>query len=78
MPGKVQNWLQTDQGLGSLLSNPAALSGVAGIMAQAARQQTLAEVADYLDRIDEKVDDVLGKVDGTQVFSAGLNRSDVA
>jgi hypothetical protein len=58
IPGKVQNWLQTEQSLGSLLTNPAALSGVAGMMAQAAGQQTMAEVTDYLVRIDEKLDDV--------------------
>ncbi len=65
MPGKVKNWLQTEQGVGSLLSNPAALSGIAGLMAQVAGQQTMAEIVSYLDRIDTKVDDVLGKVDDT-------------
>ena len=30
VPGKVKNWLQTEQGVGSLLTNPAALSGVVG------------------------------------------------
>ena len=65
VPGKVKNWLQTEQGVGSFLTNPAALSGVAGLMAQAAGQQTMAEIANYLDRIDAKIDDVLGKVDDT-------------
>ena len=65
VPGKVKNWLQTEQGVGSLLTNPAALSGVAGLMAQVAGQQTMAEITNYLDRIDAKVDDVLGKVDDT-------------
>ena len=41
IPGKVQNWLQTEQGIGSILGNPAALSGVAGIMAQVAGQQAM-------------------------------------
>jgi len=54
VPGKVQNWLQTEQGLGSLAGNPAVLSGVAGVMAQAAGQQAVAEIADYLAKIDEK------------------------
>ena len=62
-PGVVQNWLQAEQGLGSMLSNPAALSGVAGIMAQLASQQATAEIMDYLARIDVKVDDVLRKQD---------------
>jgi hypothetical protein len=65
VPGKVKNWLQAEQGVGSLLTNPAALSGVAGLMAQVAGQQTVAEITNYLDRIDAKVDDVLGKVDDT-------------
>lgn len=65
IPGSVKSWLQAETGPASLLTNPAALSGVAGIMAQAAKQQTMAEIADYLVRIDEKVDDVLLKVDGT-------------
>lgn len=65
VPGKVKNWLQAEQGVGSLLTNPAALSGVAGLMAQVAGQQTMAEITNYLDRIDAKVDDVLGKVDDT-------------
>jgi hypothetical protein len=68
VPGKVKNWLQTEQGVGgvgSLLTNPAALSGVAGLMAQVAGQQTMAEITNYLVRIDAKVDDVLGKVDDT-------------
>lgn len=74
-PGKVQNWLQAEQGFGSLLTNPAVLSGVAGIMTQVATQQTMAEITDYLARIDEKVDDVLRKQDDAVVahmIGAGL------
>lgn len=63
IPGKVQNWLQSDQTLGSILTNPAALSGLAGIMAQVASQQATAEITAYLARIDAKVDDVLRKQD---------------
>lgn len=57
--------LQFESGPGSLLSNPAALSSVAAVMAQAAARQAGADVASYLARIDEKIDDVLAKVDGT-------------
>jgi len=63
VPGEVRNWLQSDQTLGSLLTNPAVLSGVAGIMAQVASQQATAEIIAYLARIDAKVDDVLRKQD---------------
>jgi len=62
-PGKVQNWLQSEQGNGSILTNPAALSGVAGIMAQLAYQQATAEITAYLAAIDVKVDEVLRKQD---------------
>ena len=62
-PGNIQNWLQSDQKLGSILTNPAALSGVAGIMAQVASQQATAEITAYLARIDAQVDDVLRKQD---------------
>ncbi|MFJ6533534.1 hypothetical protein [Microbacterium sp. NPDC091662] len=44
---------------GSMLTNPAMLAGVAGIMAQVAMQQAMDEITDYLAVIDEKVDDVL-------------------
>lgn len=44
---------------GALLSNPAVLSGVAGVMAQAAMEQAMDEIADYLETIDEKIDDLL-------------------
>jgi hypothetical protein len=67
VPGRVQNWLQTEQDLGPLLTNPAALSGLGGIMAQAAMRQTMAEITDYLAKIDQKVDDLLRKVDDTVV-----------
>lgn len=44
---------------GSPLTNPALLSGAAGLMAQLAMQQAMNEITDYLATIDEKVDDVL-------------------
>lgn len=67
IPGKLKNWLQTEQGPGSILTNPAALSGIAGIMTQVAAQQTMAEITAYLAKIDEKVDDVLRKQDDAVV-----------
>jgi hypothetical protein len=44
---------------GALLTNPAILAGVGGIMAQYAMQQQMDEITDYLAKIDAKVDDVL-------------------
>ena len=58
-PGSVKSWLQVEGGPAALLTNPAVLSGAAGLMAQIATQDAMAEITDYLVRIDAKVDDVL-------------------
>jgi hypothetical protein len=55
--GQVGGFVEFSKG--SLLTNPALLAGAAGIMAQVAMQQSMAEITDYLAAIDEKVDDVL-------------------
>ncbi|WP_448319038.1 hypothetical protein, partial [Streptomyces sp. CO7] len=57
--GQIRGFVEFVRGPGTLLSNPALLSGAAGIMAQVARQQAMDEITDYLAAIDEKVDDVL-------------------
>ncbi len=57
--GQIKGFVQFERGAGSLLTNPALLSGAAGIMAQLAMQQTMDEITDYLATIDEKLDDVL-------------------
>lgn len=67
IPGKIGSWLQAEQGPASTLTNPAVLSGVAGLMAQAASQQAVAEVIAYLAKIDVKVDDVLRRQTDTVV-----------
>jgi hypothetical protein len=43
----------------TILSNPAVLTGVAGIMAQLAIQQAMDEITEYLEVIEAKVDDIL-------------------
>jgi hypothetical protein len=58
-PGEVKSWLQITTKPGAMLTNPAMLAGVAGIMSQLAMQQQMAEITDYLATIDEKLDDVL-------------------
>lgn len=57
-PGNISKWLQVEDGAGQLLSNPALLSGAAGIMAQLASQHEAKELKELLVRIDEKLDDV--------------------
>ncbi|MFI1035224.1 hypothetical protein [Streptomyces sp. NPDC020951] len=58
-PGSIKSWLQVAKGSGAFLTNPAVLSGAAGIMAQLARQHEMNEIQRYLATIDQKVDDVL-------------------
>jgi hypothetical protein len=55
----IKGIVQFERAPGALLNNPAILAGAAGIMAQAAMQQTIDEILDYLAAIDEKVDDIL-------------------
>nr|WP_237686501.1 hypothetical protein [Arthrobacter jiangjiafuii] len=57
--GGIKAIVQFTSGPASKLANPALLAGAAGIMAQAAMQQTMNEITDYLAAIDEKVDDIL-------------------
>ena len=66
-PGAVSKWVNVETGPGALVSNPAVLSGIAGIMAQVAVQQAMSEITDYLATIDEKVDDILRKMDDVAV-----------
>lgn len=64
-PGSIRSWLQVERGPGSLTTNPAVLSGAAGIMAQIATRQAMSEITDYLAAIEEKVSTVARKVDDT-------------
>ena len=57
--GKTSHILEFAKTPGAMLSNPAVLTGAAGMMAQLAMQQTMDEITDYLAVIDEKVDDIL-------------------
>jgi hypothetical protein len=74
-PGEVKSWLQVTTKPGAMLTNPAMLAGVAGIMSQLAMQQQMAEITDYLATIDEKLDDVLRAQKDTvlaQMIGVGL------
>lgn len=57
--GKIKAIVQFAQGPGSILGNPAVLAGAAGIMAQIAVQKQMEQITEYLQEINEKVDDVL-------------------
>lgn len=57
-PGHINKWLQVEDTAGAFLTNPAVLSGAAGVLAQLARQHEARELRELLERIDEKLDDV--------------------
>jgi hypothetical protein len=57
--GQIRTFVEFTKGPGSFLTNPAVLSGAAGIMAQVAMQQAMDEITNYLATIDKKIDDVL-------------------
>lgn len=74
--GQFVKNLQFENGMGALVTNPAILTGVAGIMAQMAMQQTFDEITNYLATIDEKVDDVLrGQKDAVLADMIGVDLS---
>jgi hypothetical protein len=74
-PGKIKGWIQIVTAPGTIMTNPAMLAGVAGIMSQLAMQQAMDEITDYLALIDEKLDavlrsqmnQVLGRMDGVDL-----------
>jgi len=58
-PGEIERWLQIAQAPGVLLSGPMALSALSTMMQQRAMQQQMDEIVQYLQEINEKVDDIL-------------------
>lgn len=58
-PGDINKWIQVEDQANSLFSNPAVLTGVAGLMSQIARQVEAQENKELLQRIDVKLDDAL-------------------
>ncbi|GAB3089834.1 hypothetical protein [Nocardioides zeae] len=57
-PGRIGKWLQVEDGPASLLTNPAVLSGVGGLLSQLAQQAEAQELKALLLQIDAKLDDV--------------------
>jgi hypothetical protein len=58
-PGEIKQWLQIAQAPTKLLSGPLALSAVSTMMQQQAMQQQMDQIVEYLQEINEKVDDIL-------------------
>lgn len=57
--GSIKKWLRIDTTAGAKVANPAILSGVAGALSQAARQQEAAQLRQLLETIDQKLDQIL-------------------
>lgn len=58
-PGEIKQWLQIAQGPTALLSGPMALSALSTMMQQRAMQQQMDQIVEYLQEINEKIDDIL-------------------
>lgn len=58
VPGKIGGWLQAETGPGALVTNPAVLSGLGGLMTQLAQQAEANDLKALLVRMDEKLDHV--------------------
>lgn len=72
-PGEVKQWLQTAGKAPPLLSPPVALAALATAMQQRAMQQQMDEIAEYLEKIEEKLDAVLqSQKDSIQSGIAGV------
>ncbi|AMB40770.1 MULTISPECIES: hypothetical protein [Paenarthrobacter] len=67
--GQIKGIVQFAKVPGSIITNPAVLSGAAGIMSQIAMQQAMDEITDYLASIEGKVDDLL-RAQKDAVFAA--------
>lgn len=57
--GQIGGFVSFVKTPGSLVTNPAVLTGIGGVMAQLAMQQAIGQVTDYLATIDAKVDQVI-------------------
>jgi len=58
-PGDIQKWLQITKAPTALLSGPFAVTALASLMQQRVIQEQMDTIVDYLEEINEKVDDIL-------------------
>ena len=54
--GSIKSWLQVEASPFSIITNPAALSGVAGLLAQEALLSEIRRIANFLEQLDFKID----------------------
>lgn len=73
-PGEIKSWVQISSAPTALLSGPFALAALSTMMQQRAMQQQMDEIVDYLQEIDEKVDDILrGQKDAVLADMIGVD-----
>lgn len=73
-PGDVKQWLQITRAPSVLLGGPFALTALSTMMQQRAMQQQMDEIVDYLEEINEKVDDLLrGQKDAVLADMIGVD-----
>lgn len=58
-PGEIKEWIQIAQAPTSLLAGPFAITALSTMMQQQAMQEQMDVIVEYLEQINEKLDDVL-------------------
>ncbi|WOP19545.1 hypothetical protein [Raineyella sp. LH-20] len=73
-PGDIKQWLQIAQVPSAILSGPFALTALSTMMQQRAMQQQMDEIVEYLQELEEKVDDILrGQKDAVLADMIGVD-----
>ena len=73
-PGDIKQWVQIAQAPSALLSGPFALTALSTMIQQRAMQQQIDEIVEYLQEINEKVDDILrGQKDAVLADMIGVD-----
>lgn len=73
-PGDIKQWIQIAQAPTTLLSGPFALTALATMMQQRAMQEQMDEIVEYLELINEKVDDIIrGQKDAVLADMIGVD-----
>lgn len=73
--GSIKEWVKVDTTSRAHVTNPGVLSGAAGVLSQAARQQEAAQLRELLESLDQKLDQVIrGQKDEILGDLAGIER----
>ncbi len=73
--GSIKEWIKVDAAARAQVANPGVLSGAAGMLSQAARQQEAAQLRELLESLDQKLDQVLrGQKDDILGDLGGIER----